>query len=64
MHKNVEMKWETVRSLRGVNAVARRLGYSHTHILRVMAGERRPSDKLRRELEKLGIATPKSADEE
>ena len=53
-----EMQWETVRSLRGVNKVARRVGYSHTHILRVMDGSRRASPELRRKLASLGIEVP------
>lgn len=52
------LEWETVRSLRGVSALARRLGYSHTHLLRVMRGERRASARLARRLARLGVEVP------
>jgi transcriptional regulator with XRE-family HTH domain len=47
-----------VRRLRGVNAVAKRIGYSHTHIIRVMRGERTASRELAAKLRKLGVEVP------
>ena len=52
------MEWKTVQILRGVNAMAKRLGYSHTHLIRVMRGERKPSKELVRKLGRLGITVP------
>ena len=53
--KKRTMSWETVRSLRGVTALARRIGYSHTHLLRVMRGERKAGPELLKKLRRLGI---------
>lgn len=56
--EKTSMEWETVRRLRGVNAVAKRIGYSHTHIIRVMRGERTASRELAAKLRKLGVEVP------
>ena len=59
--EKTSMEWETVRRLRGVNAVAKRIGYSHTHIIRVMRGERTASRELAAKLRKLGVEVPAAA---
>ena len=51
-------KIETVRrstELRGLGAAARRCGVSHTHLRKVLQGERKPSAELVAKMKKLGL---------
>lgn len=41
--------------LRGVSAAARRCGVSHTHLRKVLQGERVPSAALARRMSRLGL---------
>lgn len=41
--------------LRGLGAAARRCGVSHTHLRKVLEGERKPSAELERKMRKLGL---------
>lgn len=41
--------------LRGVGAAARKCGVSHTHLRKVLQGERAPSQELQRKMYKLGL---------
>ena len=52
-------KLETVRrttELRGLGAAARRCGVSHTHLRKVLQGERKPSAELAAKMKKLGLS--------
>ena len=42
--------------LRGLGAAARRCGVSHTHLRKVLQGERKPSAELAAKMKKLGLA--------
>ena len=48
----------TVTRRRGVNATARRLGVSRTHLSRVLSGERRAGARLAAGLRRLGVELP------
>lgn len=41
--------------IRGLGAAARRCGCSHTHLRKVLEGERRPSAELERKMRRLGL---------
>ena len=41
--------------LRGLGAAARRCGVSHTHLRKVLQGERKPSAILERKMRRLGL---------
>lgn len=41
--------------LRGLGAAARQCGVSHTHLRKVLQGERKPSAELERKMRKLGL---------
>ena len=41
--------------LRGLGAAARRCGVSHTHLRKVLQGERKPSAELAEKMKKLGL---------
>ena len=41
--------------LRGLGAAARRCGVSHTHLRKVLQGERKPSAELERRMRRLGL---------
>lgn len=41
--------------LRGLGAAARRCGVSHTHLRKVLQGERKPSAELAAKMKKLGL---------
>ena len=41
--------------LRGLGAAARRCGVSHTHLRKVIQGERKPSAKLAGKMRELGL---------
>ncbi len=41
--------------LRGLGAAARRCGVSHTHLRKVLQGERKPSAELERKMRRLGL---------
>ena len=42
--------------IRGLGAAARRCGCSHTHLRKVLQGERVPSAALARKMSRLGLA--------
>lgn len=51
-------KIETVRrrtELRGLGEAARRCGVSHTHLRKVLQGERKPSTELATKMKKIGL---------
>jgi len=53
-----ELKGPIVRrttELRGLGAAARRCGVSHTHLRKVLQGERKPSAELERRMRRLGL---------
>lgn len=41
--------------LRGLGAAARRCGVSHTHLRKVLQGERKPSAELARKMRRMGL---------
>ena len=41
--------------LRGIGAAARKCGVSHTHLRKVLQGERVPSSELARKMSRLGL---------
>ena len=41
--------------LRGLGACARRCGVSHTHLRKVLQGERKPSAELARKMRRMGL---------
>ena len=41
--------------LRGLGAAARRCGVSHTHLRKVLQGERKPSAELAAKMRRLGL---------
>lgn len=41
--------------LRGLGAAARRCGVSHTHLRKVLQGERKPSRELERKMRRMGL---------
>ena len=56
------MKREVLRApirrateLRGLGATARRCGVSHTHLRKVLQGERKPSAELERKMRRMGL---------
>lgn len=49
--------------LRGLGAAARRCGVSHTHIRKVLQGERKPSADLERKMRRLGLVPGEMAKE-
>lgn len=51
----VEIREETVTRRRGVARLARLVGRDHSHISRVLSGERAPGRDLERRLRKLGV---------
>ena len=60
-----ELKGPIVRrttELRGLGAAARRCGVSHTHLRKVLQGERKPSAELAAKMKKLGLAAGQMKD--
>ena len=49
--------------LRGLGAAARRCGVSHTHLRKVLQGERKPSAELAGKMKKLGLVPGEMAKE-
>ena len=41
--------------LRGLGEAARRCGVSHTHLRKVLHGERKPSSELERKMRRMGL---------
>lgn len=41
--------------LRGLGEAARRCGVSHTHLRKVLQGERKPSSELERKMRRMGL---------
>lgn len=58
---NFEIREETVTRRRGVARLARLVGRDHSHISRVLSGERNAGKALERKLRKLGIQLKKEA---
>jgi transcriptional regulator with XRE-family HTH domain len=55
MSETLEIREERVVRRRGVAELARRVGRDHSHISRVLSGERKAGPELERKLKKLGI---------
>ena len=55
--KTTEVKMPIRRAveLRGLGACARRCGVSHTHLRKVLQGERKPSAELERKMRHMGL---------
>lgn len=53
MIKRVMLRRTT--ELRGLGAAARKCGVSHTHLRKVLQGERKPSSELERKMRRLGL---------
>ena len=51
----VKMPIRQTTELRGLGAAARRCGVSHTHLRKVLQGERKPSAELARKMRRLGL---------
>lgn len=49
--------------LRGLGAAARRCGVSHTHLRKVLEGERKPSAELASKMRRLGLSAGQMAKE-
>ena len=49
--------------LRGLGAAARKCGVSHTHLRKVLEGERKPSAELERKMRRLGLKPGEMAKE-
>ena len=49
--------------IRGLGAAARKCGCSHTHLRKVLEGERRPSAELERKMLRLGLTAGELAKE-
>ena len=47
----------------GLGAAARKCGCSHTHLRKVLEGERRPSAELERKIRRLGLTPGELAKE-
>ena len=60
-HKTVTVRRAT--ELRGLGAAARKCGCSHTHLRKVLEGERRPSAELERKMRRLGLKPGELAEE-
>ncbi len=58
MAEKIEISEETVVRRRGVARLARLVGRDHSHITRVLRGERQPGPELARKLARLGVQTP------
>lgn len=52
---SVKMPIRQTTELRGLGAAARRCGVSHTHLRKVLQGERKPSAELARRMRRLGL---------
>ena len=55
MGKMIEIIEETVTRRRNVARLARLVGRDHSHVSRVLSGEREPGKELGRRLRKLGV---------
>lgn len=55
MSKQIEITVETVTRRRGVSELARRVGRNHSHVSRVLSGERTAGKELAAKLRKLGV---------
>ena len=52
---SLKMPIRRTTELRGLGAAARRCGVSHTHLRKVLQGERKPSAELARKMRRLGL---------
>ena len=48
--------------LRGLGVAARRCGVSHTHLRKVLEGERKPSAELERKMRRMGLTPGQMAE--
>ena len=55
MARTKPMTVRRTTELRGLGAAARRCGVSHTHLRKVLEGERKPSAELVAKMRKLGL---------
>ena len=53
---SLKMPIRQTTELRGLGAAARRCGVSHTHLRKVLQGERKPSAELARKMKRLGLS--------
>ena len=59
MAGTLEIREERVVRRRGVAELARRVGRDHSHISRVLSGERKAGKELEKKLRRLGIRLDK-----
>lgn len=52
---SLKMPIRQTTELRGLGAAARRCGVSHTHLRKVLQGERKPSAELVRKMRRMGL---------
>lgn len=52
---SLKMPIRQTTELRGLGAAARRCGVSHTHLRKVLRGERKPSAELARKMRRMGL---------
>ena len=52
---SLKMPIRQTTELRGLGAAARRCGVSHTHLRKVLQGERKPSAELARKMRRMGL---------
>ena len=55
MHERIEITAETITRRRGVSKLARAVGRNHSHISRVLSGERKAGKALAKKLARLGV---------
>lgn len=55
MAGTLEIREERVVRRRGVAELARRVGRDHSHISRVLSGQRKPGKDLEKKLRRMGI---------
>lgn len=55
MKKKAKVAVRSSTELRGIGEAARKCGVSHTHLRKVLQGERVPSAELQRKMYRLGL---------
>lgn len=61
MGATMEITVETITRRRGVSRLALAVGRNHSHISRVLSGERKPGKDLARRLARLGVRVEQGA---
>jgi predicted transcriptional regulator len=61
MAARIEITEERVTRRRGIAELARRVGRDHSHVSRVLSGERKAGKDLERKLARLGVRLGKGA---